>query len=44
MGDVSNAAAGIAGDMFAVDERTVFLADYANTGGDSSEFFIISRQ
>lgn len=38
LGEVSNSQGGISGTMFAVDERTVYLADYTNVGGDSSEF------
>ena len=38
LGEVSNSLAGISGAMFAVDERTVYLADYTNVGDDSSEF------
>ena len=38
LGEVTNSVAGISGAMFAVDERTVYLADYTNVGEDSSEF------
>ena len=38
LGEVSNSPSGISGTMFAVDERTVYLADYTNVGKDPSEF------
>ena len=42
LGEVSNSVAGLSGAMFAVDERTIYLADYTNVGDDSSEFISIN--